>query len=363
VYAQPTCNNCRNSKYPYIGCCDAPISGQYKCGYCTNNPSGISGFRPLKKCNLNTSNINYIESGFPFPSGLYSEEISTIPIITIEDTRYDINNVLLDWLIACLPLPINQVECDSCPLKILWCNKENDLIDDPENIAVTHQIIKKDGSCHQDCDSTYIALNAIPSWMGTGARPLKNHFFYTFEDYPEKDDDQYFNFKSIILHEVGHWLGFGDIYETGGSGDPPICTPPPSGSNQISTVMWGDIKGGVERDELSDIDKCMFMLLYCCAPMTDIEEEVVQFQINLEAIPNPANNELTVKYFLPPSSNVNLYLFDIKGSLVAFKYNVALDTSGANQTSLDISRLSSGSYSLVLNFDNRRISKKVVISR
>jgi hypothetical protein len=97
--------------------------------------------------------------------------------------------------------------------------------------------------------------------------------------------------------------------------------------------------------------------------MFNIEEEVAQFQLYLEVIPNPANNELSVKYFLPPSSNVNLYLFDIKGTLVKFKYNVKLDISGANQTSLDISGLCSGTYSLVLNFDNRRISKKVIISR
>jgi hypothetical protein len=363
VYAQPTCNNCRNSKYPYIGCCDAPISGQYKCGYCTNNPSGISGFRPLKKCNLNNSIINYIFNDFPFPAGLYSKKTPSIPIITIGDTRNDIDEALLDWILACDTTSISQVECDSCPLKIFWTTQASDMKDNPNSIAITRQIIKKDGTCHEDCDSTYIALNATPKFIGSGASPLYNHFFYTNPDYPDKNVDKYFHFKSIILHEIGHWLGFGDINETGGSGDPPICVPPPSGSNITSTVMWGDIKGGVERDVLSDIDKCMFMLLYCCAPMTDIEEEAVELQINLEAIPNPANNELTVKYFLPPSSNVNLYLFDIKGSLVAFKYNVALDFSGANQTSLDISGLSSGSYSLVLNFDNKRISKIVVINR
>ncbi|HRP03243.1 MAG TPA: T9SS type A sorting domain-containing protein [Candidatus Kapabacteria bacterium] len=288
ICSQPNCLSCKNENYPYIGCCESPI-GISSCARCTNDPTNISEFRPLKKCleNFQITSIKYNHNNFPYPLGLFSDSAMTIPIITEAGIRNDIEDALGAWLEACdNGNEINNSNCDDCELIISWGTTKADMYGWDDALGVHHKEFIP-GTCNVDCQNTKIMINGTEHFRGKGPLPDERHFFYTNKYNPNKDDYKYFHFKSMIMHEIGHWLGLGDIYNDEG-----ICVPPPSGSNKLNTVMFGLLDDCVERDTLSDIDKCMFMLLYCCDPTSDIKD--LDSSHNFNTKPNPATDYITI---------------------------------------------------------------------
>ena len=267
----------------------------------------------------------------------------TIPIITEAGIRNDIEDALGEWLNACENgNEFNNSDCDDCDLKIEWAQTSLEMYGFSGALAIAHQELVP-YLCNVDCSNTKIVLNGLSSFRGTGAKPDYNHFFYTNQNLPNKSNYNYFHFKSMIMHEIGHWLGFGDIYNNEG-----VCVPPPSGSDEEKTVMFGNLEGCVERDKLSDIDKCMFMLLYCCDPASDIEEP--DSSNNFNTNPNPATDYITINISginrrVNPTVDGGVFveIYDVMGMKIQ---STPLETKNFSslQQKIDVSNLSPGVY-------------------
>ncbi|MFC2131429.1 T9SS type A sorting domain-containing protein [Bacteroidota bacterium] len=364
LYSQD-CQSCRSDEYPYIGCCYVPPSSEW-CQRCTNDPlSQTDDFKPFKKCSLNVTLIDYDMTGFPFNDGLEwsHPDISDDQrsIIDLRDTENDIYNALLDWILVCVPeREINEIDCDNCEkMKIFWARRESDMLGYEDYQSVTYQPVGVTGPpCRVDCEQSYIAINATNHFMdcdpekGEKTEIDERCFFYTNKNTANKEDINWYHFRSVILHEIGHWLGLGDIKSS-------TCIP--SGANTNSTVMWSTLGAMNERDELSYIDKCMFMLLYCCDPLIDVNDENEQMNLNLNVIPNPAANELIIKYNLAYHAYVNLYLFNNIGQVEEVISSNNIQTTGMHEMTITTDNLANGIYNLVLQVNDTKISKKVII--
>jgi hypothetical protein len=357
------CNSCKSTKYPYTGCCQTP-TGHERCSRCSNDPFNETGFRAFKKCNLNTSLIDYITTGFPFGGGIEWSD-PTIPaqqktIISISDANNDAYDALLDWILACLPdKKMNEHDCDECRLKIIWARKKEEMYGYPNALGVTFQPIagvSGDQKCEVDCDHAVIAINATNEFMGgidpnLGQFPdiTQPTFFYTNKNTANKSDLNWYHYKTVILHEIGHWLGIGDMEGS--------CIP--SGATQASTVMYQGLSAMQERDVLSDADKCAFMLLYCCDNFSDVEVNQESFE-EIKVFPNPTNNDLiNIQFCNPMGINMAYEIISPLG------YSVSSDDIHYNENpkTIILGNLASGVYYIILKHDGIQETKKFIISK
>jgi hypothetical protein len=76
------------------------------------------------------------------------------------------------------------------------------------------------------------------------------------------------------------------------------------------------------------------------------------------AKPNPASEQATVTYSLRESGSTTLQLFDAKGALMKTVVNASL-TAGQYETQIDVSKLPSGAYMLVLTTPTARLTERL----
>ncbi len=76
--------------------------------------------------------------------------------------------------------------------------------------------------------------------------------------------------------------------------------------------------------------------------------------------PNPVQNQLNISFENSNISPVNLTLFDASGRVVLQKTKIEIN---ASDTRLDVSHLKNGLYLLKITFDEKTITKKVIIRR
>ncbi|MFK7907216.1 MAG: T9SS type A sorting domain-containing protein, partial [Chitinophagales bacterium] len=81
----------------------------------------------------------------------------------------------------------------------------------------------------------------------------------------------------------------------------------------------------------------------------------------MTVFPNPASNELMVKYEAAENTKVSVELYSLEGKKVGTQSIEAL--KGENTIRLNTSQLPTGMYLLKVNESNRHLSKRVVISR
>ncbi len=348
------CEDCRDNDYPFKGCCDPP---RMVCIRCTNDPlSSTDDFRAFKKCNLNTALIDYDDSDFPFGDGIQWEPSGDIVILK-SDTHSDISNALIEWIIVCVPEPgLNNIDCDNCRLEIKWTREAAEMQGYPSALAIDHQPLAPvvgGGPCKPDCNKSYIAINATNGFMNCdpdiGEFPIDGNFFYTNEDCGNKND--WFHFYSTVAHEIGHWLGLGDVNSS--------CKP--SGVDETDMTMYWELLPEEEKTTLTYHDKCMFKLLYYCDPINDVNEQNNTYIRDLKVIPNPSNQEIIAKFMLKKTSNVDIYIFDNIGRLSKAALNNDIINAGENKIRISISDLAPGVYHLVLQNNNYKYSKKFII--
>lgn len=92
--------------------------------------------------------------------------------------------------------------------------------------------------------------------------------------------------------------------------------------------------------------------------VTSTDEE--EFLSGLTLYPNPANNQIHIKYNLKASSHVQLNIFDISGRMVAGE-TLGNRAQGLNSEILDVSDLSSGMYFVNIAIGEKQISRKLQI--
>jgi periplasmic protein CpxP/Spy len=83
---------------------------------------------------------------------------------------------------------------------------------------------------------------------------------------------------------------------------------------------------------------------------------------NLTAYPNPASNEVGIKYRLEKDANVRIELRDREGKLVKTLNQPNLK-AGAQSHTLDVSQLPDGIYYLAVSSQGQQLASKVVVSK
>ena len=124
--------------------------------------------------------------------------------------------------------------------------------------------------------------------------------------------------------------------------------------NMISQNITNDVlsaSGNVYKDILN---------LYCGNSVSIITNN---FPVNdLNVFPNPSHGPFTAELNLSQSSDVNMYIIDIQGRIIKTVLNTRLDR-GNYSFNLNCSDLSDGMYYLILNDQQSRIYKKIIISK
>ena len=84
---------------------------------------------------------------------------------------------------------------------------------------------------------------------------------------------------------------------------------------------------------------------------------------NLNAYPNPAQNETTIEYALTSNANVYITVTDIMGREVVRLNEGNKAANTVNRVSLDTKNLNNGTYFYTINVNGVRETKKLVINK
>lgn len=86
---------------------------------------------------------------------------------------------------------------------------------------------------------------------------------------------EYYDFRSIMRHEVGHWYGLGHAYtENEGYCEPWDANYHRNNSSAMNNALApNDAEGG--DNYISEYDNCAFKLAYCCTGLVSVDEESV----------------------------------------------------------------------------------------
>jgi hypothetical protein len=363
LYAQPTCESCKDKEYMYHFCKD----GQTK-EKCTSNPYNEAGCTLLKKC-LPPADYYYDEDPFMKHSFGYDyNQDGNIDYSEYYFDRYDAaqqaEDALNEWESICSP--IDSYGCFSCPLHITWTTDKTFFKNYPECLALYTGKLNAD--CRPDCSQEFIYINIDDdqtgwnSYSSSDANPTKR-FFYTNSDHktaPNPDDPTkdmpLYSFKTTIEHEIGHWLGFAH--------------------QKDNTVLWwgscGDPNGIMHSTPLppatdwsmSDEDKCMYMKIYCCPDEhTSVNDEINNNNVEFILYPNPVIAN-AIKLHL--NDNISLdtktlrIISDLGESLIQQQLKI-----GSNDYTIDISSLGNGSYTLLIvsPFGKKIMYQRFIIQR
>jgi hypothetical protein len=95
-----------------------------------------------------------------------------------------------------------------------------------------------------------------------------------------------------------------------------------------------------------------------CIGIDDNEAEGFALYQN---VPNPAKETTIIGYRVPQSGDVTFGLVSMIGQVLHSELHAV--TAGQNQIELDVSSLAAGIYYYFVEFDGRRLTKKLVVSR
>lgn len=137
------------------------------------------------------------------------------------------------------------------------------------------------------------------------------------------------------------------------------CTVSEKGKEVTRTItIMHPMKGVVSTKELTyKLD---------CRGANSVDEEYVynsQDQLRVsELSPNPTGSSSSIAYDVNMYSKVAINLFDISGNLVK-RYFSGFQDTGHYRMSLDMSDLESGSYNLIVQMNDNKVSRKLIISK
>jgi len=266
------------------------------------------------------------------------------------------------WNSLCPPQGPNK-EYQACCLKVVWAVTISDMREFSKAAAITYMAPaakdpSKPGACENECSRSYIALNQDPLFTKPGNDGVPRNFFYTErENRPYIPSDyHYASLYSILLHELGHWLGFNHPDSQDGVGA--VCDHPGSIMRTADITYW-------ERQDrdLSNDDICMFKKAYCCAETANDVDEApeVPKSLQFDIAPNPPiNNILTLSLSEPiHSSAATLRIVNMSGESI-----LGMDLAKESQhLSIDITNLSNGIYMLEILQEGAISAKKILVQR
>jgi hypothetical protein len=216
--------------------------------------------------------------------------------------------------------------------------------------------------CLIDCGSSHIIVNQEREYAQPDELGIPTNFFYTDPtNLPYlPPGDTYYPIDKIILHELGHWLGFGHSNEPDDKGNQ--CGN--GGSIMESGDTWGDHP---EWRTITAGDRCMFKKLYCCnttreggsASADDAPEETFSFTV----VPNPIHGTSLVlslsDFPALHGSELHVSISDISGAEIL--HRTLSDTKASPRT--DISTIPNGTYLITVTLPGKVLSQKIIIQR
>lgn len=332
---------CRAKKYAYLGCDQQTNT---KKTLCTDNPRGEPNFRPFKKCFPMNVTID------PFPETwnvLYYDVNGDNLAQPDEIIFYDIQAQALsygardNWQAPCTP---DNQNCDNCSLTVKWAKRADEMFGHPDALAITRQIPSPapglPAPCNVDCSRAHITINAREEFMDPESDGWPATWFYTNRNFARLNELNWYDFQSVIEHEMGHWLGFGDGQEQ--------C------NLSYTGVMQTPLPPNTNRN-LSADDRCMFQKLYCCGPngATNVDEEEEEETDNnsvvlsngLHLSPNPFNMNIIIKGI--PSEEFPSFTLDITTITGQNVYHAVYEQHN-NDINIDTRTLPIGTYMVMV---------------
>lgn len=264
-------------KYPYRTC---PNVGSEYPIVCTNTLHNIAGKTVLR--NTLPLCARFEESAStPADQSVNKVGGGTAQIFDRSQIISDIDAMVDAWNCICNITTSNITLRNqrTCCLRIRFTQNPDD-IDGPimgqgANLATTHNSVTCTGSgaptlnCWQNEDNyvlasrEYTAVNNHPDWRRVSTQTgVYFNAWYTGPNLPTNLEDPplLHSFRSIVLHELGHWMGI----EHPDNGPPDFaayCQPPVR--NIGNTAMRSKSFANSQPIQLSMEDKCAFMKLYC----------------------------------------------------------------------------------------------------
>ncbi|MEI6851843.1 MAG: T9SS type A sorting domain-containing protein [Bacteroidota bacterium] len=89
-------------------------------------------------------------------------------------------------------------------------------------------------------------------------------------------------------------------------------------------------------------------------------ERIINENIECKIFPNPSDGNLNIEFNNADNTNYNITIYDISGKLTFERKSSSYESI---KQSLDLTGLRSGIYLLKLNFDNKCVTKKIIIQK
>lgn len=396
-YSQnPTCEDCEDKEFQYIYCDvnqSQPYKQTYICtddpyGELTNNPNLILSKLNGKLCYEFINNPETIDLGWAGARGEFEVILRKSYDITHPDYYEDVTPIFAFQALTGDPLlenpldeatkawndicPIENNEEDPCCVKVRFVTDEfeferlyKEYNRDNPTIALSWNGWKnwqtaetgEPAPCEKSCERSEILINASANfrnpvsmengdmmsetWFFTG-EPLPDEDPVTGEDY---DDFIYYSLYSVLLHELGHQLGFGHD-----GGEDSFGNDCGEQDNVMSTNFAGRIIN--QHQYLTDDDICRYKKIYCCNT-TNVEQD---FKNQSLIYPNPAGEFV----FIETDQKWEIIeIFDINGSIVKTK----VEKQDNGLIKLNTSDLIRGVYFVKLSNLKRTEIKRIIISK
>lgn len=188
----------------------------------------------------------------------------------------------------------------------------------------------------------------------------------------KQKDNTRFNLGRTLVHEVGHYLGLYHLWDNSGCEQPNDHvedTPPqekgynglldyPQFSCGHSSMFMNYMdyvndeqllfftKGQVER-----VKACIALYRQHLASDKSICHTFSERYIDFEIFPNPASDNINVRYPNSANSKTDMYLYDIRGRIL-----IKSSIENQEEISIDVSGFSKGVYFLKIGFICKKIS-------
>jgi hypothetical protein len=279
----------------------------------------------------------------------------------------DLNNAISAWTVNCAGCtPSLPPPKDCCTysnyIKVKFSKNKYDFetmgskAKDIAAVTADMSVVTSVGYCDPPCDQMEILLNQSDAFTGLTDDNCEysNHFFYT----GNIGKYNWLSLTAILMHEIGHLLGFADQYEYENHSNASLI----SCFHDPGSIMFPsdfDAGAGTTRGLSSD-DICMYKKLYCSDLTSGLEDKPFAQDFGIKIFPNPTNSDL-----------INLQFSNSEGLLLNFEIispiGITILTGeilqNENPKTITLGNLSSGFYFLILKHDGKQEIQKFIINK